>query len=69
MIEVDEAHICIACTVNQEELKSQENVSKNLATEIPRRDDEKTLKKCHLSWNQLQQNHQLIPSQCLNPEH
>ena len=41
MTEVDEAHICIACTIIQEELKSQENVSKNLATEIPHRDDEK----------------------------
>ena len=43
MTEVDEAHICIACTIIQEELKSQENVSNNLhvATEISRRNDEK----------------------------
>ena len=40
MTEVDETHICIACTIIQEELKSSENVSKNLATEIPHRDDE-----------------------------
>jgi hypothetical protein len=45
MTEVDEAHICIACTMIQEELKSQENVSKNLATKIPRRDDEKSPEK------------------------
>ena len=45
MTEVDEMHICIACTIIQEELKSQENVSKNLATEIPHRDDEKSQEK------------------------
>jgi hypothetical protein len=45
MTEVDETHICIACTIIQEELKSSENVSKNLATEIPHRDDEKSQEK------------------------
>jgi hypothetical protein len=48
MTEVDETHICIDCTIIQEELKSQENVSKNLATEIPHRDDEKSQEKALL---------------------
>ena len=45
MIEVDEAYICIACTIIQEELKSQENASKNLVTKTPCRDDEKSPEK------------------------
>jgi hypothetical protein len=44
MTEVDEEHICIDCTIIQE-LKSQENVSKKQATEIPHKDDEKKSRK------------------------
>ena len=45
MTEVDEAHICIDCTIIQEELKSQENVSKKQAIEIPHKGDEKNQEK------------------------
>ena len=45
MTEVDEAHICIDCTIIQEELKSQENVSKKQAIEIPHKGDEKKSRK------------------------
>ena len=69
MTEVDETHICIDCTIIQEELKSQENVSKKQATEIPHKDDEKNQEKRYLSWHQVQQNYQPIPNQHLNPEY
>jgi hypothetical protein len=69
MTEVDETHICIDCTIIQEELKSQENVSKKQATEIPHKVMKKIKKKRYLSWHQVQQNYQPIPSQHLNPEY
>ena len=65
MIEVDEAHICIDCTIIQEELKSQENVSKKQATEIPHKDDvknqEKALPKLASSTTKLPTNPKSTP--------
>jgi hypothetical protein len=69
MTEVDETHICIDCTIIQEELKSQDNVRKKQATEIPHKDDEKVKKKHYLSWHQVQQNYQSNPGHHLNPEY
>jgi hypothetical protein len=54
MTEVDETHICIDCTIIQEELKSQENVSKKQATEIPHKDDEKSQEKAFIVWHTAQ---------------
>ena len=69
MTEVDETHICIDCTIIQEELKSQENVSKKQATEIPHKDDEKSQEKALPKLASSATNYQPIPNQHLNPEY